>query len=79
METPHLYYYYKKGLQPFRTVMDFSEDDLLAFMKTYLPEEKLFHKDPTHGLDAQARAADAAAKLKKQQEQNQPQQDQNPK
>ncbi len=27
---------------------------------------KLFHKDPTHGLDAQARAADAAAKQKKQ-------------
>jgi len=32
---------------------------------------KLFHKDPTNGLDAQARAADAAAKQKKQQEQNQ--------
>jgi hypothetical protein len=31
---------------------------------------KLFHKDPTHGLDAQARAADAAAKQKKQQDQN---------
>ena len=32
---------------------------------------KFFHKDPTHGLDAQARAADAAAKQKKQQEQDQ--------
>jgi hypothetical protein len=32
---------------------------------------KLFHKDPTNGLDAQARAADAAAKQKKQQEQDQ--------
>jgi len=31
---------------------------------------KLFHKDPTHGLDAQARAADLAATQKKQQEQN---------
>jgi hypothetical protein len=31
---------------------------------------KLFHKDPTHGLDAQARAADAAQKQKKQQEQS---------
>jgi hypothetical protein len=31
---------------------------------------KLFHKDPTHGLDAQSRAADLAAKQKKQQEQN---------
>jgi hypothetical protein len=28
---------------------------------------KLFHKDPTHGLDAQARAADAAAKQEMQQ------------
>jgi hypothetical protein len=35
---------------------------------------KLFHKDPTHGLDAQARAADAAAKQKKQQEQDPKQQ-----
>jgi hypothetical protein len=31
---------------------------------------KLFHKDPTHGLDAQARAADAAAKQQKQQKKN---------
>jgi hypothetical protein len=28
---------------------------------------KMFHKDPTHGLDAQAKAADEAAKKKKQQ------------
>lgn len=34
---------------------------------------KLFHKDPTHGLDAQARSNDAAAKLKKQQEKSQKQ------
>jgi hypothetical protein len=32
---------------------------------------KFFHKDPTHGLDAQARAQDAAEKQKKQQEKNQ--------
>jgi hypothetical protein len=32
---------------------------------------KFFHKDPTHGLDAQARVQDAAAKQKKQQERNQ--------
>jgi hypothetical protein len=32
---------------------------------------KFFHKDPTHGLDAQARAQDAAAKQKKQQEKSQ--------
>jgi hypothetical protein len=34
---------------------------------------KLFHKDPTHGLDAQAQAQaqDAAAKQKKQQEEDQ--------
>ena len=29
---------------------------------------KLFHRDPTHGLDAQLRAQDAAAEQKKQQE-----------
>jgi hypothetical protein len=32
---------------------------------------KLFHKDPTHGLDAQAQAEDAAQKQKKQQEEQQ--------
>jgi hypothetical protein len=32
---------------------------------------KFFHKDPTHGLDAQARAADAAAKQQKHQEEDQ--------
>ena len=32
---------------------------------------RFFHKDPTHGLDAQLRAQDAAAKQKKQQEENQ--------
>jgi hypothetical protein len=31
---------------------------------------KFFHKDPTHGLDAQARAADEAKKREKQQEKN---------
>ena len=33
---------------------------------------KLFHKDPTHGLDAQARAADDAEKLEKKQKQEKP-------
>jgi hypothetical protein len=32
---------------------------------------RFFHKDPTHGLDAQAHADDAAAKQKKQQEKEQ--------
>lgn len=44
-----------------------------AELQEFWPDisRKLFHKDPTHGLDAQARALDAAAKQKKQQEQNQ--------
>ncbi len=44
-----------------------------ATLQEFYPDisRKLFHKDPTHGLDAQARAADAAAKQKKQQEKNQ--------
>jgi hypothetical protein len=46
-----------------------------AELQEFWPDisRKLFHKDPTHGLDAQLRAADAAAKLKKQQEQQQKQ------
>jgi hypothetical protein len=32
---------------------------------------KLFHKDPTNGLDAKAQAEDAARKQKKQQEEDQ--------
>jgi hypothetical protein len=44
-----------------------------ATLEEFWPDisRKLFHKDPTHGLDAQARAQDAAAKQKKQQEEEQ--------
>lgn len=40
-----------------------------AELQEFWPDisRKFFHKDPTHGLDAQARAADAAAKNKKKQ------------
>jgi hypothetical protein len=43
-----------------------------ATLQEFWPDlsRRFFHKDPTHGLDAQAQAADAAAKQKKQQEQN---------
>jgi hypothetical protein len=42
-----------------------------AELQEFWPDisRRFFHKDPTHGLDAQARAADAAAKQKKQQQQ----------
>jgi hypothetical protein len=41
-----------------------------ATLEEFWPDisRKYFHKDPTHGLDAQARAQDAAAEQKKQQE-----------
>jgi hypothetical protein len=44
-----------------------------ATLEEFWPDisRKFFHKDPSHGLDAQARAADAAAKQKKQQEEGQ--------
>jgi hypothetical protein len=44
-----------------------------ATLQEFWPDisRRFFHKDPTHGLDAQAQAADAAAKQKKQQEKNQ--------
>jgi hypothetical protein len=42
-----------------------------AELQEFWPDisRKLFHKDPTHGLDAQARAADAAAKQAKKNQQ----------
>jgi len=44
-----------------------------ATLEEFWPDisRKFFHKDPTHGLDAQLRAQDAAAKQKKQQDKNQ--------
>jgi hypothetical protein len=44
-----------------------------AELQEFWPDisRKFFHKDPTHGLDAQAREQDAAAKQKKQQDENQ--------
>lgn len=41
-----------------------------AELEEFWPDisRRFFHKDPTHGLDAQARAADAAAMQKKQEE-----------
>ncbi len=44
-----------------------------AELQEFWPDisRKFFHKDPTHGLDAQAQADDAAAKQKKQQEKDQ--------
>jgi hypothetical protein len=44
-----------------------------AELQEFWPDisRRFFHKDPTHGLDAQARAADAAAKQQKQLQQQQ--------
>jgi hypothetical protein len=44
-----------------------------ATLEEFWPDisRRFFHKDPTHGLDAQARAQDGAAKQKKQQEEEQ--------
>ena len=46
MDTPNLYYYYKQGMEQFRTVMELPEAELIVFMQTHFPEENIFHKDP---------------------------------
>lgn len=62
------------GLQAVETGLTVTfEGTFGAELQEFWPDisRRFFHKDPTHGLDAQARAADEAAKLKKQQEKNQ--------
>jgi hypothetical protein len=72
----NLYYPNSKNdvVQSFETGMTVTfEGTFGAELQEFWPDisRKFFHKDPTHGLDAQARAADAAAKQKKEQEENQ--------
>jgi hypothetical protein len=75
-EISTLYYPNSKsdGIQAVETGLTVTfEGTFGAELQEFWPDisRKFFHKDPTHGLDAQARAADAAAKQKKQQEQDQ--------
>jgi hypothetical protein len=77
-EISTLYYPNSKGdgIQAVETGMTVTfEGTFGAELQEFWPDisRKFFHKDPTHGLDAQARAADLAAKQKKQQEQDQDQ------
>jgi hypothetical protein len=48
-----------------------SEGTFGGVLQEFWPDisRKLFHKDPTRGLDAQARAADTAQKIEKQKKQ----------
>jgi hypothetical protein len=41
-----LFYYYKKTLHPFRSIMELSNSEMNEFMRTNLPEESFFHKNP---------------------------------
>jgi len=41
-----LFYYYKKSLQPFRSMMELSNAEVNEFMRANLPEESFFHKNP---------------------------------
>jgi hypothetical protein len=75
-EISTLYYPNSKsgGVQAVETGLTVTfEGTFGAELQEFWPDisRRFFHKDPTHGLDAQARAADAAAKQKKQQEQDQ--------
>ncbi len=75
-EISTLYYPNSKsdGLQAVETGLTVTfEGTFGAELQEFWPDisRRFFHKDPTHGLDAQARAADEAAKQKKQQEESQ--------
>lgn len=41
-----LFYYYKKPLEPFRSLMALSAPEISAFMRAHLPDEAIFHKNP---------------------------------
>jgi hypothetical protein len=67
-------FYYPKGnssvsLAATNTVVQIAEGAGGSIFNEFWPDisRKLFHKDPTHGLDAQAKAAYAAEKRQKQQ------------
>jgi hypothetical protein len=69
-EISTLYYPNSKGdgLQAVETGLTVTfEGTFGAELQEFWPDisRRFFHKDPTHGLDAQARAADAAARQKK--------------
>jgi hypothetical protein len=41
-----LFYYFKPGVQPFRSLMELPNLEAGAFMRTHLPEDVIFHRDP---------------------------------
>jgi hypothetical protein len=41
-----LFYYYKKTLKPFRSIMELSDVEMNEFMRANLPEESVFHTNP---------------------------------
>jgi hypothetical protein len=53
-----LFYYYKKTLEPFRSLMTLSAPEINAFMCAHLPEEGIFHKNP-EGYIARRKATES--------------------
>jgi hypothetical protein len=41
-----LFYYYKKPLIPFRSIMDMTNPEIIEFMNLSLPQDPVFHGDP---------------------------------
>jgi hypothetical protein len=44
---PSLYYYHKKSVPRFRNIMEMPDCEIDAFMRTHLPEDVIFHRNPS--------------------------------
>ncbi len=46
IDTDYLTYYFKKGTQPFRSMSDVTDHEMLEVMRTEFSEDHRFHKNP---------------------------------
>ena len=58
MKTDHfLYKYYKRGMNPFKSISVLSDDEIVIFMKQHFPKHSWFHANPKKRI-AQRRKID---------------------
>jgi len=50
-----LHRYYKQGLNPFRSISDLDEREIIEFMEKEFPAHTWFHADPTKRIERRRR------------------------
>ena len=45
-----LFYYYKPTVEPFRSVMEFDDEEIIEFMRSNIPDDAIFHANPERHL-----------------------------